>query len=104
VLERAVHESPDRGDCWAMLSMLYREDHARIQRAALIDRAWSRLAAQTSTRRQPTISPITRSPRRCSSGREFGVFRTSAERALALNSMDGFTAAYLGFQIACSGD
>ena len=31
--------------------------------------------------------------------RELGAFRTAAERALALNAMDGFTAAYLGFQI-----
>lgn len=35
---------------------------------------------------------------------EFGAFRTAAERAIALNSRDGFTAAYLGFQIAYAGD
>ena len=36
--------------------------------------------------------------------RELPAFRNSAERAIALNSMDGFTAAYLGFLIAYSGD
>jgi hypothetical protein len=36
--------------------------------------------------------------------REFGAFRIAAERAIALNSMDGFTSAYLGFQIAYAGD
>ncbi len=30
--------------------------------------------------------------------------RQPSARSLALNSMDGFTAAYLGFQIAYSGD
>src|SRR4029077_7843357 len=27
MLERAVQEPPDRGDCWAMLSWLYREEY-----------------------------------------------------------------------------
>jgi hypothetical protein len=31
-------------------------------------------------------------------------FRVAAERAIALNPMDGFTMAYLGFLIAYSGD
>jgi tetratricopeptide (TPR) repeat protein len=36
--------------------------------------------------------------------RELGAFRVSAERSLALNSMDGLTAAYLGTLIAYTGD
>src|ERR1039458_2765039 len=36
--------------------------------------------------------------------REFQAFRNSAERAIALNPMDGFTTAYLGLLIAYSGD
>jgi tetratricopeptide (TPR) repeat protein len=36
--------------------------------------------------------------------REFQAFRISADRAIALNPMDGFTAAYLGFLIAYAGD
>jgi tetratricopeptide (TPR) repeat protein len=36
--------------------------------------------------------------------RELGAFRSAAERAIALNSMDGFTIAYVGFLIAYAGD
>jgi tetratricopeptide (TPR) repeat protein len=36
--------------------------------------------------------------------REIQAFRNSAERAIALNPMDGFTIAYLGFLIAYAGD
>jgi tetratricopeptide (TPR) repeat protein len=36
--------------------------------------------------------------------KEFQAFRSAAERAIALNPMDGFTIAYLGFLTAYSGD
>jgi adenylate cyclase len=36
--------------------------------------------------------------------RELPAFRNAAERAIALNPMDGFTMAYLGFLIAYAGD
>jgi adenylate cyclase len=36
--------------------------------------------------------------------RELQPFRTTADRAIALNPMDGFTIAYLGFLIAYAGD
>ena len=36
--------------------------------------------------------------------KEFGAFRAAAERAIALNSMDGLPSACLGLQIAFSGD
>jgi hypothetical protein len=36
--------------------------------------------------------------------REFEGFRSAAERAIALNPMDGFTIAYVGFLIAYAGD
>jgi hypothetical protein len=36
--------------------------------------------------------------------REYQAFRNSAERAIALNPMDGFTAAYLGIFTAYTGD
>lgn len=105
VLERAVHESPDRGDCWAMLSMLYREEHTHRfnVRPDPIDRAL------VAARRAVDAAPTNHLAYHALASalffrRDFGVFRTSAERALALNSMDGFTAAYLGSQIAYSGD
>jgi serine/threonine protein kinase/tetratricopeptide (TPR) repeat protein len=104
-LERAVEQPPDRSDCWAMLSMLYREEytHGFNLRPDPIGRA---LAA---ARRAVDAAPANHLAYHALASalffrRELGAFRTAAERALALNSMDGFTAAYLGFQIAYAGD
>jgi len=104
-LERAVQQPPDRGDCWAMLSMLYREEytHGLNLRPDPIGRA---LAA---ARRAVDAAPTNHLAYHALASalffrRELRAFRTAAERAIALNSMDGFTAAYLGFQIAYAGD
>jgi TolB-like protein len=104
-LERAVQQPPDRGDCWAMLSMLYREEytHGLNVRPDPIGRA---LAA---ARRAVDAAPTDHLAYHALASalffrRELRAFRTAAERAIALNSMDGFTAAYLGFQIAYAGD
>ena len=104
-LERAVQQPPDRGDCWAMLSMLYREEytHGFNLRPDPIGRA---LAA---ARRAVDAAPSNHLAYHALASalffrREFVAFRAAAERALALNPMDGFTAAYLGFQIAYAGD
>jgi serine/threonine protein kinase/tetratricopeptide (TPR) repeat protein len=104
-LERAVQLPPDRGDCWAMLSMLYREEytHGFNLQPDPIGRA---LAA---ARRSVDAAPANHLAYHALASalffrRELGAFRAAAERALALNSMDGFTAAYLGFQIAYAGD
>ena len=104
-LERAVQQPPDRGDCWAMLSMLYREEytHGLNVRPDPIGRA---LAA---ARRAVEAAPTNHLGYHALASalffrRELGAFRTAAERAIALNPMDGFTAAYLGFLIAYAGD
>jgi serine/threonine protein kinase len=104
-LERAVQQPPDRGDCWAMLSMLYREEytHGLNVRPDPIGRA---LAA---ARRAVDAAPTNHLGYHALASalffrRELGAFRTAAERAITLNPMDGFTAAYLGFLIAYAGD
>src|SRR4029077_3830346 len=104
-LERSVEQPPDRGDCWAMLSMLYREEytHGFNLRPDPIGRA---LAA---ARRAVDAAPSNHLAYHALASalffrRELGAFRTAAARALVLNSMDGFTAAYLGFLIAYAGD
>jgi TolB-like protein len=104
-LERVVQQPPDRGDCWAMLSMLYREEytHGFNLRPDPIGRA---LAA---ARRAVDAAPSNHLAYHALASalffrREFVAFRAAADRALGLNSMDGFTAAYLGFQIAYAGD
>jgi serine/threonine protein kinase len=104
-LERAVQQPPDRADCWAMLSWLYREEytHGLNLRPDPLGRA---LAA---ARRAVDTAPSNHLAHAALAAtlfflRELGAFRVSAERSLALNSMDGLTAAYLGTLIAYTGD
>ena len=104
-LEGAVQQAPDRADCWAMLAWLYREEytHGFNLRPDPLGRA---LAA---ARRAVDIAPSNHLAHAALATtlfflHELGAFRASAERSLALNSMDGLTGAYLGFQIAYSGD
>ncbi|MDH3745042.1 MAG: protein kinase [Acidobacteriota bacterium] len=104
-LERAVEQAPGNADGWAMLSMMYGEEHRfgfNLQRDPLgrslqaarraVDAAhanhfaWLALAQALFFRR------------------EFDAFRDAAERAIALNPMDGSTLEYLGHLMAFSGD
>jgi serine/threonine protein kinase/tetratricopeptide (TPR) repeat protein len=105
VLERAVQQPPDRGDCWAMLSWLYREEytHGFNPRPDPLGRAL------TAARRAVDAAPTNHLAHAALAAalffhRELGAFRAAAERSFALNAMDGLTSAYLGFQIAYSGD
>jgi TolB-like protein len=104
-LEHAVQQAPGYADAWAMLSMLYREEytHRFNLRPDPIERAF------TAARRAVEAAPSNHLAYHALASaqffrRELPAFRNSAERAIALNSMDGFTAAYLGFLIAYSGD
>ena len=104
-LERAVEQLPGNADGWAMPSMMYGEEHrfgfnvqpdplGRSLQAArrAVDAAhanhfaWLALAQALYFRK------------------EFDVFRDAAERAVALNPIDGSTVEYLGHLIAFSGD
>ena len=104
-LERAVEEAPGSADAWAMLSMIYGEEHrfgfnaepdplGRSLRAArhAVDAAhanhfaWLALAQALYFRK------------------EFDAFRDAAERAIALNPMDGSTLEYLGHLFAFGGE
>jgi serine/threonine protein kinase/tetratricopeptide (TPR) repeat protein len=104
-LEYAVKQPPDRGDCWAILAMLYREEftHGFNLRPDPLGRS---LAA---ARRALDVAPSNHLAHHAFAStsfflKEFGAFRAAAQRALALNSMDGLTAAYLGMQLAFSGE
>jgi TolB-like protein/tRNA A-37 threonylcarbamoyl transferase component Bud32/tetratricopeptide (TPR) repeat protein len=104
-LERAVQQSPAYADGWAMLSMLVREEytHGFNVRPDPLGRAL------TAARRAVEAAPSNHLAYHALASaqyfrREFQTFRNSAERAVALNPMDGFTAAYLGFLIAYAGD
>jgi len=104
-LERALQQAPNNADCWAMLSHLYREEYAHgfNVRPDPIGRALE------AARRAVEIAPSNHWAYFALASAQFfrrdlQAFRNSAERAIALNPMDGFTAAYLGFQIAYAGD
>jgi TolB-like protein len=104
-LERAVQQAPGRADCWAMLSLLYKEEYAHgfNVRPDPLGRAFA------AARRAVEAAPSNHLAYHALAAalffrREIQEFRSAAERAIALNPMDGFTAAYLGFLIAYSGD
>jgi TolB-like protein len=103
-LERAVEQAPGNADGWAMLSMVYGEEHrfgfnllpdplGRSLQAArrAVDAAhanhfaWLALAQALFFRR------------------EFDAFADAAERVIALNPMDGSTLEYVGHLMAFSG-
>ena len=105
VLERAIQLAPGNADCWAMLSHLYKEEYAHGFNAQPdpIGRAFA------AARRAVEIAPSNHLAYYALAAaqffqREFPAFRNSAERAIALNPMDGFTAGFLGFLIAYAGD
>ena len=104
-LECAVEQAPGHADCWAMLSMLYKEEYAHgfNLRPDPIGRAFA------AARRAVEISPSNHLAHHALAAalffrRELPAFRIAAQRAIALNSMDGFTFAYMGMLIAFAGD
>jgi len=104
-LERAVEQSPGYADGWAMLSMMIREEytHGLNVRPDPVGRAFK------AARRAVEAAPSNHLAYHALASaqffrRESQAFRNSAERAIALNPMDGFTSAYLGFLIAYAGD
>jgi TolB-like protein/tetratricopeptide (TPR) repeat protein len=104
-LERAVQQAPGNADCWAMLSMMYKEEHTH----GFNLRPDSLGRALAAARRAVEAAPSNHLAYHALAAtlffrRELPAFRNAAERAVALNPMDGFTMAYLGFLTAYAGD
>jgi TolB-like protein/tetratricopeptide (TPR) repeat protein len=104
-LEHAVQQAPGYADAWAMLSMMYREEftHRFNVLPDPVGRAFA--AARRAVEAAPSnhlAYHALASAQYCR--REYQAFRSTAERAIALNPMDGFTAAYLGIFTAYTGD
>jgi tetratricopeptide (TPR) repeat protein len=104
-LERAVEQAPNHADCLAMLSILYKEEYAHEfnLRPDPIGRAFA------VARRAVEAAPSNHLAHHALAAslffrRELPAFRVAAARALALNPMDGFTTAYMGFLIAYAGE
>ena len=105
ILERAVELAPDRADCWAMLARVYTNEHMHgfnprpdpLGRA--LEAARRAVAAAPSNHLAHGHLAEAHFFRR-----EYGAFRNAAERAIALNAMDGDTVANMGILIAYTGD
>jgi TolB-like protein len=104
-LERAVQQAPGNADCWAMLSILYTDEY----KTGFNVRPDSLGRALEVARLAVDLAPSNHlAPHALASAlffrREFQSFQIAAERAIALNPMDGCTGAYLGMLTAFSGD
>jgi tetratricopeptide (TPR) repeat protein len=104
-LEHAVEQAPNYADCWGVLSMLYGDEYKTgfNVRPDSLDRSLA--AARRAVELAPS-NPL--APLSLASvlffRKERQAFRSAAERAIALNPLDGGTTAFLGMLIACSGD
>lgn len=104
-LEHAVKQPPDRSDCWAMLSWLYRAEYTHgfnprpdpLQRSLVAARRAVDLAPSNQLAYTALASALF-------FRRELAAARIAAERAIALNPMEGYSTAFVGMQIAFAGD
>lgn len=101
ILERAVREAPDHADCWAMLSLMYTVEFADnfnpgpnpLDRAlAAAQRAVHLAATHALGHYALAFVYFLR--------KETASFRATAEKALALNPMDGSVMGILGVLIS----
>jgi len=105
LLERAVKDEPDQGDCWAMLATLYADEDwfgfnlrpDPLGRALAAARRAMELAPASALASQALAQSLFMR-------RELQAFRPVAERTIALNPMDGATVALIGLLLACAGD
>ena len=103
-LEHAVKQMPQYADAWAMLSLIYKEEFTH--RFNLLPDPLGRALA--AARRAVEGAPSNHLAYHALASTEFfrgelDAFRIATERAVALNPMDGFTLAYLGFLTAYAG-
>jgi TolB-like protein/Tfp pilus assembly protein PilF len=104
-LERAVQQAPSYAPAWAMLAILIREEynHGFNVRTDSLGRAFA--AARAATEAAPSnhlayhaLASV------LFFRRELRAFHSAAQRAVTLNPMDGYTAAYMGMLTAFAGD
>jgi TolB-like protein/Tfp pilus assembly protein PilF len=104
-LERAVEKAPDNADAWALLAMVYAEEykHGFNARPDPLGRALE--AARRAAAATPSSHLAQHSlAQALFFRREFQAFRPAADRAVALNPMDGCTTAFMGILMAYAGD
>ena len=105
ILERAVEEAPGHAAAWAMLSMLYGEEHRFGFNVEPDPLGRSLQAARRAIETAPSSHASHLALAQAHYFRkDFDAFRNAAERAVALNPMDGATVEYLGHLLAFAGD
>jgi TolB-like protein len=101
----AVRNAPDYADAWAMLAWLCLQDHAQgfgIQADSLAQGlAAARRAVEAAPSNHLAHSGLAQA---FFFRKELESFRNAAERAVALNSMDGYSIAFLGELLTYTGD
>jgi adenylate cyclase len=104
-VELAVRQAPANGDAWAMLAWLCLQDHAQgfnLQHDAL---ARGLTAAQRAVEAAPANHFAHFGLAQAFFfHKEYQSFRNAAERAVALNPMDGYSMAFVGELLTYAGD
>jgi serine/threonine protein kinase/tetratricopeptide (TPR) repeat protein len=104
-LERAIQQVPGHAECCAMLTILYVEEYVHGFNARPDPLARGLVVARRAVEAAPSNHLAYHALATVLFYlREFQAFRNAADRAVALNPMDGYTAAYQGFLTAYSGD
>ena len=103
-LEAAVRKAPDYGDAWAMLAWLCLQDYAQGFDLRADSLAQGCTAARRAVEAAPS-SPLAHSAlaQALFFHKQFPGFREAAERAVALNLMDGVAVAFLGELLTYAG-
>jgi len=104
-LERTITEASGSADGWAMRSFFYAEEfkHGFNVRPGSLDRAL--MAARRAVAAAPSNHLAYHVlAQALFFRRELDAFRTAAEKAVALNPMDGCTTAFMGILMAYAGD
>jgi len=104
-LELAVQKAPAYGDAWGHLALLHVQDYAQGFNLQADSLARGFTAAQRAVAAAPTnYLGYTSLAQALFFQKEFQSFRNAAERAVALNPMDGNSVAFLGELLTYAGD
>ena len=105
ILERAVRDAPDHADCWAMLSLMYSVEFADDFNPGPdpLDRALAAAQRAVSLAATHALGHYALAFVYCLR-KETASFRAAAEKALALNPMDGSVMGILGVLLCSAGE
>ena len=104
-LELAIAKAPAYADAWAMLALMYTQDHGQGFNLHEDSLNRAKAAARKAIELAPANSLAWGGLARVQFfQKEFESFRNSVERAIALNPMDGDTLASLGELLTFAGD